>query len=403
MAKERVNYSEIENSCNNLTNLATSLQSTIDNLESITSQITDPTWGGAAAESYLEKIRSLCKHLPDANRQLAEAVLFLASCADGYKSIEASKLQQLKNIIGEDYINNYDVNSAPDVDLSSRVTIDNQEKDTTETQTSSDSSTTRRSSGGASSGSSGGYYGGSSGGYAASAAPAAAPAVAAAENKKDKTKEEKDKKDEKIKTLKKGEKAELADSIKQDKNKAKDYKNNKFEKDSAEEKVEKIWKDQGSTENDGIATIKVEDEERYLVKVSPHYGKVGDSIDVNLKDGSVLKCVIAETKEIKGNNANIYGTEGENGKINIIEFEATKEAKEIKFPWDENSPIKQISNNGSILESKTVKPVESKTFPIKIETTQDQPSVEIPKLDDTPQEVNTNQTNNTGNIESTVE
>ena len=375
MAEERISYGEISNSCNNLTNLASSMSTTSDNIQAAINQITDPTWDGMAATSYVEKIKSLCNHLPDANRQLAEAVLFLASCADGYKSIDAASLQKLKDLIGgQEYIDNYDVSKAPDIDLNSRVSLDTSEQSGDDGNSSTKSPGGNTNSGGSSGGrsysggTSGGYSGGTSGGYSGGAAGVAA-AAASPTTKEEKPEEKEAEKELEIDSLEKGEHAELPASLEQDgyKNNAYD-KDNKFKTGSNEESVEALWKSQGSNYEDSIATIKVNDEQRYLVKVSPKYGQVGDSIDVNLKDGSVVKCVIAENKTMTGSDANAYGSVGKDGKVNILEFETKtlQESETINYQWDEKSPVTVISNNGSILnnQAEATKIIENKTYPV---------------------------------------
>ncbi len=373
MAEERINYNDISSSCSNLTNLASSMSETSENIQSAINQITDPTWDGTAATSYVEKLRSLCNHLPDANRQLAEAVLFLASCADGYKSIEDATVQKLKEIIGgQSYIDSYDVSKAPDIDPSSRVTLEKPqtEEPKNETTTPKNETTNRAATGGNTSG--GTVTGGGSSGYVTAGGGAAVTGgvVSASQQSQVKEKEkENETKSEKVESLKKGEKSDLPSSLEQSEYKTKTYdKDNKFETNSDEKAVETLWKSQGSNFEDGIATIKVDGEERYLVKVSPKYGKVGDSIDVNLKDGSVVKCVIAENKSIEGPKANPYGTANSDGKVNVLEFESKtlSQNENIQYQWDKNSPVTRVSNNGSILNNKAeaTKIIENKTYPV---------------------------------------
>ena len=385
MAEERISYSEISSSCSNLTNLASSMSETIDNIQSAINQITDPTWDGTAATSYVEKIKSLCNHLPDANRQLAEAVLFLASVADGYKSIDDASLAKLKELIGgQQYIDNYDVSKAPDIDTNSRVTIEQTKtepteeedkssgKKTTGTQTGGSSSQTTTSGGGYSGGgySGGGYSGGGysgGGGVVTGGTASIVSNVQPAENKQEEEKEKEEA--QKIDSLEKGEKAEVPSSLEQDKYGTNIYdKDNKFKAGSDEKALEDIWKSQGSKDENGLATIKVDGEKRYLVKVSPKYGKVGDSIDVNLKDGSVVKCVIAENKSLEGKNASVYGTTGKDGKVSVLEFETKTlgEKEKISYQWDSKSPAKTITNNGNVLNNKAeaTKVIENKTYPV---------------------------------------
>ena len=56
MAEEKIQYKDISDSCDNLTSIATSLQTTIGNLEDAIKDIKEPTWAVEAAESFVEKI-----------------------------------------------------------------------------------------------------------------------------------------------------------------------------------------------------------------------------------------------------------------------------------------------------------------------------------------------------------
>ena len=221
MAKERINYDDINDSWGNLVKLASNFQETAGDIESSINSIKS-AWEGTAASAYVEKIHALSANLPDANRQIAEAALFLRSCSDGYESLEKDMKEQLIKIVGSDFINSFDSKSAPDVDLNSRVTIpeptvspkvtnDNSLLDNGAKIQYASKSTT---SGGYSSGgySSGGHSpSGYVGGYISSSAASVIPA-AIASDKQNKTNDQKkdtesekleEKLEEKIETLKK--------------------------------------------------------------------------------------------------------------------------------------------------------------------------------------------------------
>lgn len=110
MAENRISYGSISSSCANIKNITLKLNTTISNINEAINKIQDPVWSGTAASAYKEKIKLLVDNLPDANRQLALSVLFLASCADGYKSIDKESVNSLIQVIGEDYILEYDIN-----------------------------------------------------------------------------------------------------------------------------------------------------------------------------------------------------------------------------------------------------------------------------------------------------
>ena len=136
----------------------------------------------------------------------------------------------------------------------------------------------------------------------------------------------------------------------------------KISNSSEQKKIHNIWNEQGSNYNNGIATLNIDGKERYLVAVSQEIGKVGDLLNVNLKDGTTIHCVIADSKDRNDQNYSEYGhTYGT--KTNILEFEVlTDKFNEVgqenpgsekwKLDWDSSSPVNTIDNYGSILETK---------------------------------------------------
>ncbi len=156
-----LDFNQIKDSCSNLTTLAGSFESTIDTMTTSIGNIKDPTWGGAAASSFRDKITTLTNHLPDAKRQLALSVLFLTSCANGYEALGTESVNKLKELVGgQQYIDSYDVNNAPIIDLNSRYkaaanAIDGTDANNQNTGSPNSGTSRRRSSG--SSGSSGSY------------------------------------------------------------------------------------------------------------------------------------------------------------------------------------------------------------------------------------------------------
>lgn len=128
---------------------------------------------------------------------------------------------------------------------------------------------------------------------------------------------------------------------------------------SEQKKVHNIWNEQGSKYKNGIATLNVDGKNRYLIAVSEGIGKVGDILDINLKNGETIPCIVADAKSIDDKNYTEYGHKFSHG-INILEFEVnTKKYNEIgknpgseEWPveWDSTSPIKKVDNLGSILK-----------------------------------------------------
>ena len=113
---------------------------------------------------------------------------------------------------------------------------------------------------------------------------------------------------------------------------------------------------------DGIAVLNVDGEDRYLVAVTPKYGKVGDKINVVLEDGTELKCVIADEK---GSDAGHVDGHLERGEISVVELEVSTDAANSHrdsdgghinpgsdgwpLPWNSQQDIVRIDNYGSAL------------------------------------------------------
>ena len=100
MATQRASFDDIAASCGNLKNLATAVDKTGDSTQDAVGKIKDPTWDGDAARAYATDLKKLVDNLPEANRQLALSVLFLASCADGYEKLGADN--ELMNLFFKD-------------------------------------------------------------------------------------------------------------------------------------------------------------------------------------------------------------------------------------------------------------------------------------------------------------
>ena len=124
-----------------------------------------------------------------------------------------------------------------------------------------------------------------------------------------------------------------------------------------QKEVHNKFKEDGARYQEGIAVLNVDGEDRFLVAVTPKYGKPGDKIDVCLEDGTILKCVIADEK---GDDAGHVDGHYEKGQLSVVEMEvdtqyALDRGKDNpggdRWPlsWDNTSPVVRIDNYGSIL------------------------------------------------------
>ena len=115
-------------------------------------------------------------------------------------------------------------------------------------------------------------------------------------------------------------------------------------------KVSQLWAQKGKKSNRNIATI----DGLYLIALKPVFGYSGDKVSVILSDGTVINCLIADTKG-DDSGTNKYGHDGWNGGINIVEWCAigptnnnvTNTLPDISG-W-KGKTVKSIINGGSVL------------------------------------------------------
>ena len=372
MAEERVNYDDIEDEVNNLKDIAQRLEETNQKIETELNGL-NGEWKGDASNKYKSAVSEFLNqgsYLKQAPQTIASAGLFLMSVSGAYQDAENETIKKTKSELlgflgGEEALNKMDVSSLPDVDLSARVADqypdDSDEKPATEEpgtegpNTSTSPGTVTNNSGG----------GGSSSGGGGSSSSGGGTSSATSKSNTDKSKKSS------VSSLQEGQKIKDLDKLNQDNQKSSAYTTEKYETGSSEASVEEVWKKQGSNYKNDIAIVNdANGEERYLVKVSSTYGKVGDTVDLKLSDNSTLKCVIAETENVgststeassvlsnNSDNASttgesIYGTQTESGKINVIEFKTNSEAENIKYPFEENNKVTEVSNKGNNIISK---------------------------------------------------
>lgn len=102
-----------------------------------------------------------------------------------------------------------------------------------------------------------------------------------------------------------------------------DARYNDFAQGSKQEKVDRLWEKKGITDKRGFQKLYG----RYLIACTKVFGRVGDKIDFEMTDGTVLKCIIYDIKSQKKtfydkNPANKWGHH--NGKV-VLEFVGTNQ------------------------------------------------------------------------------
>ena len=111
------------------------------------------------------------------------------------------------------------------------------------------------------------------------------------------------------------------------------------------------WVSAGAEYDEGIAKF----DGRYLIACTTTFGTVGDKVDFVLENGTVIPCIVADTKNMSDSGCNKWGHN--NGK-NIIEFEVSKDyfyqagcnpGSGSWHPELGGSRVSSASNKGSIL------------------------------------------------------
>ena len=316
MATQKVNFDDIATSCGNLTNLASSMDETNEVIHEAVNGVKPPTWGGTASEAFVNKAKKLIDNLPEANRQLALSVLFLSSCADGYEKLGQDSVKLLKDIIGgQDYIDKYDVNSAPTPDLTARIAdtygkdpakSDDKDKDTdTGNQNTGNRDTNNNYTGGnntnstSSGGNTNSYYGGVSG------ASGLAAGLTGGFGDTNPTENKKDVKD-----------------------KVKKIGHVSIDQDKLTDKGKELFKNEKFAYKDGYAKIG----DYYLITCDSSIGNVGDVVKFTLKDGKTVTCIIAANSS-------------DSGTINFIV------EKDKLENFSDNDTIKNLIDNSDKIEN----------------------------------------------------
>lgn len=95
----------------------------------------------------------------------------------------------------------------------------------------------------------------------------------------------------------------------------------KWSKNSPQKALAEEWDQKGRTCDRGIAVV----DGRYLVAMTTLFGKVGDNVDIVLRDGTIIPCKIADSKSYNDEMSSQYGhmLEVGNGNyaVDVVEWE----------------------------------------------------------------------------------
>ncbi len=123
----------------------------------------------------------------------------------------------------------------------------------------------------------------------------------------------------------------------------------RWSKNTGQREVSELWGDAGKPSSNGIATLN----DRYLVAVSTKFGKVGDSIDIVLKDGQVIPAIIADAKGADATSE--WGhVLGSGNAVDIVEWESSGPKSEINLGSWANVKVDKIINYGNHLYDEVV-------------------------------------------------
>jgi uncharacterized protein YukE len=90
------NYTDVEGLCTEMHGLSTNIKNSLDNIESLNNQV-GGLWIGPASEHYVEKSKKLISNFEPIYKELEYAILYMAKCSSGYKSIDDKILTEICN------------------------------------------------------------------------------------------------------------------------------------------------------------------------------------------------------------------------------------------------------------------------------------------------------------------
>ena len=106
-----IKYADIESECNTLHKVANDIKETLENIEKKTLAISsNDMWVGKASDHFNEYVRNLSKNYDDIYNELEASVLYLASCAEGYKAVDQMIMNQILNNLNISDPSNYQSN-----------------------------------------------------------------------------------------------------------------------------------------------------------------------------------------------------------------------------------------------------------------------------------------------------
>ena len=97
----KISYSQIEEYCNELHNLAKKMDDILNNVKSIRQEvINNKAWQGKAANFYFQKLNNVIQNFDEVYREIENSILYMAKCSDGYQAIDKDIMNEICNNLG---------------------------------------------------------------------------------------------------------------------------------------------------------------------------------------------------------------------------------------------------------------------------------------------------------------
>lgn len=98
MAKQKINYVNIDSNKKELAGIFNHINQILDNVETACSSIvSSEIWNGQAADYYLKKSKDVSDNFQDINNELKSVINYVDIVIDNYKKFEKSIVNSISN------------------------------------------------------------------------------------------------------------------------------------------------------------------------------------------------------------------------------------------------------------------------------------------------------------------
>lgn len=93
-----ISYSQVEQYCNELHNLAKLMKENLQEIETVNNKIISSNiWVGKGAQYYQKKLNNVTKQFDEIFIEMENAILFMANCSTGYQEIDNKVMSEICN------------------------------------------------------------------------------------------------------------------------------------------------------------------------------------------------------------------------------------------------------------------------------------------------------------------